>query len=209
MEVIACILAHSPPASHATEINTGLLLESARFKKGGICALCEEESSCVSSKGSRYPGICLPCKVERLATDPIGTPATLIVSPRSIRSQWMEEIERHTDGSRMRVLDYRGVKGSEADLKMLDPEYLATFDIILTDFETLRQELNYVAGFNRFIGTGANVLRRRKVNRIMPTPLLALKFWRVVLDEAQQVKNARLFGMLTLADSFPVVISNF
>lgn len=196
VEVIACVLAHFPPASHAAELNNGFLLESTTFEKESICSLCEEKS-CVSSKDSRYPGTCLPCRVERLATDPIATSITLIITPRSILRQWMEEIDRHTgtrpDGSRLRVLDYRGVKAyTGKDAKALDPEYLAGFDVILTDFDTLGQELNHVRGFNRFIGAGANVLRRKKVNPVIPTPLLALKFWRVVLDEAQQVKGRQI-----------------
>ncbi|VDO61885.1 unnamed protein product [Onchocerca flexuosa] len=54
------------------------------------------------------------------------------------------------------------------------PEYLATQDIVICSFETLRKEVYFVEARPRL-----DSLRHGKRHHIAPTPLLAMEWWRV------------------------------
>lgn len=105
--------------------------------------------------------------------------ATIIVTPGTIKRQWYQEIQRHVQDPNFKVLLYNGIYHDG----WVSPEKLATYDIIITDFSTLSRELYFVESTNR-------KLRREKKFEYPPSPLLHVKFWRVVCDEAQMVENA-------------------
>ena len=65
-----------------------------------------------------------------------------------------------------------------------EPNYqkLAKYDVVLTDYAVLRAESNYSTPLNyRF--------RRKKRYEIPNTPLLQIRWWRLILDEAQQIES--------------------
>ncbi|CAM9911722.1 unnamed protein product, partial [Scytosiphon promiscuus] len=103
-----------------------------------------------------------------------------------------------------------GVDGRNGDAEdvenhpfaLLSPETLASYDVVLTTFEVLRAEVHHaesrfagVSGDGGAGGAGAGAagrpsLRRKKRYRVVPSPLPALKWWRVVVDEAHMVENS-------------------
>ena len=130
--------------------------------------------------------------------------ATLIVTPPAILHQWEREILRHTrsaeSNSPLRVVIYEGVKRltqshSERKvsqtIKHMHPRHLASADIVLITFNALMDDLGHTDD-NQFVSRGleyelSGTLRKRKRYRVVPSPLLSIKWWRVCLDEAQRV----------------------
>ncbi len=66
----------------------------------------------------------------------------------------------------------------------VNPLHIMSHDIVLVTYETLRKELDRVH-YHEF----SVMLRKRKVYSYPPSPLLALNWWRVCLDEAQTVES--------------------
>ncbi|CAM9930758.1 unnamed protein product, partial [Ectocarpus sp. 4 AP-2014] len=74
---------------------------------------------------------------------------------------------------------------------------LASCDVVLTTFEVLRAEVHHAESrFAGALGDGGSAvavgrpsLRRKKRYRVIPSPLPALKWWRVVVDEAHMVES--------------------
>ncbi|BES94744.1 SNF2 family N-terminal domain [Nesidiocoris tenuis] len=111
---------------------------------------------------------------------PINSGATLIVSPASISNQWIEEIARHVKNSRLNVLYYEGVKNR----KYIKPKNLAAYDIVITTYQVLSAELNYVNQTEP-----VRRLRHEKKYHVPASPLICVKWWRLCLDEAQMVEG--------------------
>ncbi|EDO45527.1 predicted protein [Nematostella vectensis] len=149
------------------------------------CGACHVmmHSQCMGHFGSRaedsFGFFCPSCATLR---PPVPSGATLIISPATISSQWVEEIQRHTAPGAVRLLVYEGV------LKQgfIQPEVLGDHDIVLTTYATLRADFYHV-GVNK-----GNAVRSRRHKRryiALPSPLTMVKFWRVCLDEAQMVET--------------------
>lgn len=97
----------------------------------------------------------------------------LVVGPTVALMQWKNEIEKHTQGERLKVLLFHGAN------RLTDLDELYKYDVILTSYsvlESVYRKENY--GFKR-----KNGLVKEK------SPLHALKFYRVVLDEAHNIKD--------------------
>mmetsp|Transcript_6795 Transcript_6795/g.6717 ORF Transcript_6795/g.6717 Transcript_6795/m.6717 type:complete len:827 (+) Transcript_6795:5743-8223(+) len=97
----------------------------------------------------------------------------LVVGPTVALMQWKNEIEKHTEGDRLKVLLFHGAN------RLSDVDELNKYDIILTSYsvlESVYRKENY--GFRR-----KNGLVKEK------SPLHALKFYRVILDEAHNIKD--------------------
>eukprot|EP00743_Colponemidia_sp_Colp-15_P002506 GILK01002718.1.p1 GENE.GILK01002718.1~~GILK01002718.1.p1 ORF type:complete len:1265 (-),score=217.34 GILK01002718.1:76-3870(-) len=90
---------------------------------------------------------------------------TLIISPQTIASQWLSEIERHTVPGALTVMHYNGMDG------VITGETFGQYDVVLTSYETLRKEA-----------------RQTSVTR--ESPLFHVQWWRVIVDEAQIVSNS-------------------
>ncbi|TKA24865.1 hypothetical protein B0A50_06594 [Salinomyces thailandicus] len=90
----------------------------------------------------------------------LNSKATLIVCPKSVMSNWTEQIRTHCNEKKLRSYTYHG--SSRTD----DLEELASCDIVLTTYNTAASELS---------GQGK--------------PLAAINWFRVVLDEAHQIRN--------------------
>uniref|UniRef100_A0A915PUK5 SNF2 N-terminal domain-containing protein n=1 Tax=Setaria digitata TaxID=48799 RepID=A0A915PUK5_9BILA len=130
-----------------------------RFYSQGISFLCPE---CIHDKGRVYP-----------------VKATLIIAPSTICHQWYEELKRHIRDD-IKIDMYRGLVNDGYK----HPEYLAAQDVVICSFETLRQEIYFVEARPRL-----DSLRHSKRHHIAPTPLLAVEWWRICIDEAQMVES--------------------
>lgn len=100
---------------------------------------------------------------------------TLIVCPLSMLHQWGEEIhDRTVEGFRPRVLLHHGLGRAKTSME------LKRYDIVVTTYSCIVNE------FPKMMKGPAGAYFRRKKG-----PLYRLKWFRVVLDEAQAIKNRR------------------
>ncbi|XP_066452042.1 E3 ubiquitin-protein ligase SHPRH isoform X2 [Eleutherodactylus coqui] len=149
------------------------------------CLQCQlwQHAECVNYKRdsvSTTPFYCPHCLV---AMDPVPTGATLIISPSSICHQWVDEINRHVRSSSLHVMVYQGVKKHG----FLQPQMLAEQDVVITTYDVLRTELNYVDIPHSNSKDGRR-FRNQKRYMAVPSPLVAVQWWRICLDEAQMVE---------------------
>ncbi|XP_029982035.1 E3 ubiquitin-protein ligase SHPRH isoform X2 [Sphaeramia orbicularis] len=159
----------------------GLIDYKARVQ----CMNCQlwQHADCVNYKEESLettPFYCPHCLV---AMKPVSTGATLIISPSSICHQWVEEINRHIRSSSLRVLVYQGVKKHG----FIQPHMLAEQDVVITTYDVLRSELNYVDIPHSNSKDGRR-FRNQKRYMAVPSPLVAVEWWRICLDEAQMVE---------------------
>ena len=103
----------------------------------------------------------------------IFSPATLIITPKAILNQWIEEIKKHTTAGKLKFMVYEYSSDFEGDLTQ--------YDIIITTFSSLKDEI-HVANFT----TERSRRYERKYARPI-SPLTRHHFWRIVIDEAQMV----------------------
>ncbi|GAB6026708.1 hypothetical protein CHUAL_013216 [Chamberlinius hualienensis] len=142
-----------------------------------------QHSECVkyepNDRNDRY--LCPHCTITE---PPILSRATLIVSPASIIHQWVEEIHRHIHSKSLRLLIYTGVQS----MGFVQPSSLADNDVVLMTYATLRKEFSFVDLPHT---NSENRRRFRHPKRFMaiPTPLVAVEWWRICLDEAQMVES--------------------
>ncbi|KAI8498455.1 hypothetical protein Bbelb_236570 [Branchiostoma belcheri] len=150
------------------------------------------------------PYHCPHCSVSLPA---IASGATLIISPAPISHQWVDEINRHVRKAAIKMLVYSGVKKQG----FLQPKVLADHDIVITTYDVLRLELNYVdiphsnssegrrfRHQKRYMAVPSPLLsiqssegrrfRHQKRYMAVPSPLPSVEWWRVCLDEAQMVE---------------------
>lgn len=104
---------------------------------------------------------------------------TIIIMPASLKSQWRDEINRHVSYTNFKTLMYEGVSHG-----WVSPSELVKYDAVITDFNTLNKELYFSDRPNE-----SRSLRHGKKYDYPPSPLTSVKWWRVVLDEAQMVEN--------------------
>ncbi|XP_040916643.1 E3 ubiquitin-protein ligase SHPRH [Toxotes jaculatrix] len=155
------------------------------YKARVQCMNCQlwQHADCVNYKEESLettPFYCPHCLV---AMKPVSTGATLIISPSSICHQWVEEINRHIRSSSLRVLVYHGVKKHG----FIQPHMLAEQDVVITTYDVLRSELNYVDIPHSNSKDGRR-FRNQKRYMAVPSPLVAVEWWRICLDEAQMVE---------------------
>ena len=114
--------------------------------------------------------------------DLVRSGATLIVTPESLREQWLSEISRHASG--LRVKHYEGCKrvSSEQEEDHLVAE-LAGFDIVITTYSVLSAELHFTEEPPERSRRYERAYRRTK------SPLVRISWWRLCLDEAQMIEN--------------------
>ncbi|KAJ3338640.1 hypothetical protein HDU93_009273 [Gonapodya sp. JEL0774] len=148
-------------------------------------------------------------------------PSTLVVCPPTLAAQWLSEIHTHAPG--LAVAEYRGVGVDMVAYPVPDadedednaekvepvtmpatPEVLARFAIVMTTYDVLKRDVHYARAWN----APKKDLRTRKATKITPspkqtqapdqqrggTPLVAVRWWRVVLDEAQEVEGGAKMG---------------
>uniref|UniRef100_A0A8C4NY65 SNF2 histone linker PHD RING helicase n=1 Tax=Dicentrarchus labrax TaxID=13489 RepID=A0A8C4NY65_DICLA len=169
------------------------------YKARVQCMNCQlwQHADCVNYKEESLettPFYCPHCLV---AMKPVSTGATLIISPSSICHQWVEEINRHIRSSSLRVLVYQGVKKHG----FIQPHMLAEQDVVITTYDVLRSELNYVDIPHSNSKDGRR-FRNQKRYMAIPSPLVAVEWWRICLDEAQMVECPTAKTMYLIRFSF-------
>lgn len=113
------------------------------------------------------------------------TKGTLIVTPPSLRDQWLSELARHAPG--LKVMHYSGLKDGrkfyeEAVAQEL-VEQLAEHDVVIVTYDVLRSEIHVA------VDPPSRSMRRAKTYKRAVCPLVQLSWWRVCIDEAQMVEN--------------------
>ncbi|XP_075059698.1 E3 ubiquitin-protein ligase SHPRH [Mixophyes fleayi] len=149
------------------------------------CLQCHlwQHAECVNYKRENLSTIPFYCPHCLVAMKPVPTGATLIISPSSICHQWVDEINRHVRSSSLRVMVYQGVKKHG----FLQPLMLAEQDVVITTYDVLRTELNYV-DIPHSNSKDGRKFRNQKRYMAIPSPLVAVEWWRICLDEAQMVE---------------------
>ncbi|KAF9425039.1 hypothetical protein BGZ94_007886 [Podila epigama] len=107
--------------------------------------------------------IALPAVKDRMKTK-----ATLVVAPVGLVYQWAEELRTKTQPGLLKVLVYYGPSRPK------NPEVFRRYDVIITSFNLLGSEC----------GEHKPTRAPREIG-----PLFKTKFHRVILDEAQVIKN--------------------
>lgn len=135
-----------------------------------------QHSKCADYDGSKTNTfVCVRC----LLKQPISCGTTLVIVPETLLHQWLEEIAKHTEIESLRVMVYWGVSH-----RYLNPLHIISHDIVLVTYEILRKELDRVHHHEFTL-----MLRKRKRSAYPPSPLLAINWWRICLDEAQTVES--------------------
>ncbi len=114
------------------------------------------------------------------------TGATLIVGPPALKNQWISEFKRHAP--HLSVMAYAGMARSctteaeEADMI----EQLASHDVVVTTYSDLKSELHFaLQPPDRNMRSNRDDEKRYRPR----SPLVQLSWWRVCLDEAQEVES--------------------
>ena len=147
----------------------------------GICRV-RQHAKCLNYQLSDpYRGqyFCPHCHV---INPPIASGATLIVTPESISYQWVDEILKHVHNDNLSVFVYKGVHQSG----YIQPQTLANQDLVITTYQVLCKELSHVDLPHSKSQSGRR-MRHPKRYMAKASPLVAVQWWRVCLDEAQMV----------------------
>lgn len=147
-----------------------------------ICGVCQHPECIYYNRDFSFENgyTCPYCWISNSKIYP--SKATLIISPASILNQWEQEISRHVKENHLKVFMYLGVEQQ----KFIDPEYFADLDIVLVSYETLTKEMYHV---NISRGKSGLYFRQRKKFLAIPSPICAIQWWRICLDEAQMVES--------------------
>jgi len=98
---------------------------------------------------------------------------------------------------------YQGVKKHG----FIQPHALAEHDVVITTYDVLRSELNYVDLPHSNSEDGRR-FRNQKRYMAVPSPLVAVQWWRICLDEAQMVEcptaKVRRGGLLGFFFNVPI-----
>ncbi|KAI0379929.1 SNF2 family N-terminal domain-containing protein [Hypomontagnella monticulosa] len=126
--------------------------------------------------------------------------ATLIVTPSTLKNQWLFEFNKHAPDLRVKVYD--GLKGISAKDDELVPQ-LAEFDVIITTYNVLQAEIHYAEE------PPSRSMRNPRKYRRPKSPLVRIHWWRICLDEAQQVESgvssaARLATLIPRVNSWGI-----
>ncbi|KAI1647251.1 SNF2 family N-terminal domain-containing protein [Daldinia loculata] len=106
--------------------------------------------------------------------------ATLIVTPTTLKNQWVSEFKKHAP--HLLVMVYEGLKGVSEDEQRLVSE-LVNHDVVITTYNVLQTEIHYAAE-----PPSRSMRHERKYHR-PKSPLTQISWWRVCLDEAQQIES--------------------
>ncbi|KAI8192877.1 putative ATP-dependent helicase [Colletotrichum sp. SAR 10_65] len=126
----------------------------------------------------------------------LATGATLIVSPSSLKEQWMSEIHQHAP--HLRVKYYPGRKNVGFESEELLRKDLAAHDIIVTTYSILTSELHYA------IKPPERSRRQERKYERPASPLTQMLWWRICLDEAQMIESG-VTGAAAVAKVIPRV----
>ncbi|KAI1496619.1 SNF2 family N-terminal domain-containing protein [Biscogniauxia marginata] len=119
-------------------------------------------------------------------TDPSQRPAktTLIIGPVALIRQWEREIRTKLKPShRLSVFMFHNKKTSY--------EELSTYDVVMTTYGLLASEFTKLENYTKKIGAVNGVVDQEHLSRVCPLIGPKSLFHRVILDEAQCIKNPK------------------
>ncbi|TLD16730.1 uncharacterized protein PgNI_02379 [Pyricularia grisea] len=135
-----------------------------------------------------------PCSIVRMGGNsqkpelkPTG--ATLIITPTTLRAQWVAELKKHAPS--LSVMIYQGMKRSCFDIRNSNKgqsesamlENFMSHDVVIMTYNELRAEIH-------FASPPPDRSRRQERKYARPlSPLVQCLWWRVCLDEAQEVDS--------------------
>ncbi|KAI1663023.1 SNF2 family N-terminal domain-containing protein [Daldinia decipiens] len=123
----------------------------------------------------------LPHLDSNTAQDERPSGATLIVTPTTLKNQWVSEFKKHAP--HLLVMVYEGLKkGVSEDEQQLVSE-LVNHDVVITTYNVLQTEIHYAAE------PPNRSMRHERKYRRPKSPLTQISWWRVCLDEAQQIES--------------------
>lgn len=127
--------------------------------------------------------LCINC--ENSVNNLLECHSTLVISPSSIRDQWISEIMKHFYPNTFKYVVYNGVEQDtkHGEYYQYSPRYLSQFDIVFTTYEVLQNEIYFHIDENPYES------RSPKKYYCILSPLIRMKWWRVCLDEAQMVES--------------------
>ncbi|KAH8266201.1 hypothetical protein KR038_008904 [Drosophila bunnanda] len=157
------------------------------IRKGGAriqCSRCRrwQHIKCMGSRDATdRTHLCPDCWSELAKTSEglVETGATFIVSPSAIKMQWFHEMKKHISPG-LKVLLYQGLHAG----CWVNPLELAQYDVVLTDYGILRNEIHHTAD-----NKSDRQMRHQQLYMRPSCPLLMVNWWRVCLDEAQMVES--------------------
>lgn len=108
------------------------------------------------------------------------TPATLIVTPATLEKQWLSEFGRHAPS--LKVMTYEGIKKTDMSEEGIIDRFNA-HDVVVVTYNVLQAEIHFAKDPPDRAMRGDRKYHRPK------SPLVQLSWWRVCLDEAQQIES--------------------
>ncbi|KAI0776649.1 SNF2 family N-terminal domain-containing protein [Trametes elegans] len=148
----------------------------------GVSWMVDQERNSPHKGGILADDMGLGKTVQMIATMAINQPTdgdnsrtTLIVVPAALMFQWREEVETKTNG----MFEVHVQHGRE---KIKDPQLLAEKDVVITTYQTLNMDFP-VPPDAADSDEGMEYIREKG------GPLSRMKFYRIILDEAQFIRN--------------------
>ena len=182
VETIALLVAARPPP--AKERREALAAELARPQAAAAPAAIKSPLNSMFAKAADASGAARPKPAQ------VRLGGTLVVCPMSLLGQWRDEIERHVRGGALRVVVYYG---SDRNTKGAGVRALIDADVVLTTFGVLGSELKGGVGGGSDGGAQLGEAPASDGAAAWPPPrsgpLLHVRWWRVVLDEAHSIKG--------------------
>lgn len=192
-------------------VNLGNRKRACRVVSCSVCDRAQHELCVAGGGGAGAAFVCLRCTEDQLRTGTlplVDTEATIVIVPALILAQWESEIAAHVAAAAaFRVVVYPGVRAVTAMLasavkawlrsgrtdaaegamrgaRLLAASAYVGVHVVLLSYEVASADLHHALP-----GRGASGdVRYARYPRV-PCPLVRLRWWRAVCDEAQMCGN--------------------